>query len=210
MHPFGVLLAKSLPRRQFSLFGQTCSLNPGPWTIKEHVIVVLMATVALPTATAVDIILAIKLPVFFDDPDLGGNIGFQILIVLSTQFLGFGLAGLAREFLVYPPGRTWPLNLAKVSLFNALHRRHFDEAGEIQVDQEERDPPVHGWRISAFRFCLYAIAGGFVWFFFSAFIMPFMTYFNWPTWGAPDNKKLAIIMGSVTGLVGRAQSPDPD
>ena len=165
----------------------------------------LMATVSFPTATAIDIIIATKLPVFFDDPVLGGNLGYQFLIVLSTQFLGFGLAGLAREYLVFPPSMIWPLNLAKVSLFNALHRRRFDETGAVVVDAEvDRDPPVHGWRISGFKFCLYVTIGSFCWFFVTAFLCPFLTYFNWPTWIAPTNKKLAIIMGSFTGLVGRA------
>ena len=194
-------MAKTLPTHTFNLFGYRCSLNPGPWTVKEHVIVTLMATVSLPTATAIDIILSIKLPVYFNDPDLGGNWGFQILIVLSTQFLGFGLAGLAREYLVYPPAMTWPMNLAKVSLFNALHRRHFDEAGEVKVQRQGSDPAVNGWKISAFKFCLWVTLASFCWFFITAFLVPFLTYFNWPTWPAPDNKKLAIIMGSITGLV---------
>ena len=160
-----------------------------------------MATVSFPTATAIDIILATKLPVFFDDAELGGNLGYQFLIVLSTQFLGFGLAGLAREYLVYPPSMMWPLNLAKVSLFNALHRRSFDETGAVKVEHEAVDPPVHGWKITGYRFCLYVTAGSFCWFFVTAFLCPFLTYFNWPTWIAPQNTKLAIVMGSFTGMV---------
>lgn len=199
-HPLGVLLSKILPRRQFMLFGQLCSFNPGPWTVKEHVIVTMMATVSLPTATAVDIILAVKLPVFFDDPVLGGNYGFQFLIVLSTQFLGFGIAGLAREYLVYPSSMLWPLNLAKVSLFNALHRRHVDEYGQVRTSHpEEPDPPVNGWKISGFRFCLWVTLAGFVWFFVTAYLCPFLSYFNWPTWIAPNNAKLAILMGTLSG-----------
>ncbi|ORX36938.1 OPT oligopeptide transporter protein-domain-containing protein [Kockovaella imperatae] len=201
VHPVGVFMAKLLPTRRFNLMGHEMTLNPGPWNTKEHTIVTLMATVSFPTATAIDIIIATKLPVFFNDPELGGNLGYQFLIVLSTQFLGFGLAGMAREYLVFPPAMIWPLNLAKVSLFNALHRRRFDEHGEVVVDQEaDRDPPVHGWRISGFRFCLYVTMGSFAWFFVTAFLCPFLTYFNWPTWIAPTNKKLAIIMGSFTGL----------
>jgi OPT family oligopeptide transporter len=200
VHPIGILFAKVLPRRHFHIANHSFTLNPGPWTVKEHTIVTMMATVSFPTATAIDIILATKLPVFFDDPELGGKLGYQFLIVLSTQFLGFGLAGMAREYLVYPSSMIWPLNLAKISLFNALHRRHFDESGEVHVTQQGPDPPVHGWKITAFRFCLYATLASFCWFFVTAFLLPFMTYFNWPTWISPTNVKLAVIMGTFTGF----------
>lgn len=208
-HPLGLLLAKTLPNKSFRLpfCGVTrLSLNPGPWTVKEHTIVTLMATVSFPTATAIDVIVATKLPIFFNTPELGDKLGFQFLIVLSTQFLGFGLAGLSRDFLVYPSSMVWPLNLAKVALFNALHRRKVNKDGtveyETQTSEQEKgdDPPVHGWRVPSYRFCLYVTAGSFVWFFFTSFIMPFLTYFNWPTWTAPSNKRLAIVMGSITGL----------
>jgi len=202
VHPVAVILSKVLPRHQWTLFGRQWSLNPGPWTVKEHCIVTLMATVSFPTATALDIIMAIKIPVFFNNPVLGGNLGFQFLTILSTQFLGFGIAGLGREYLVYPSAMLWPLNLAKVSLCNALHKRKVDEAGVVHVDEDgSKDQPVHGWTISMFRFCLYATIGSFCWFFVTEFLAPFLLYFNWPTWIAPDNRKLSIIMGSVTGLV---------
>lgn len=160
-----------------------------------------MSTVALPTATGVDIVIAIANKNFFNDPSTGKAMGFQFLAVLSTQFLGFGLAGLARELLVYPSAMIWPLNLAKVSLFNALHKRQVDESGEVQVEAEGPEPAVHGWKVSMFRFCLYAAAASFCWLFVTAFLLPWFTYFNWPTLIAPTNKKLAIIMGSFTGLV---------
>ncbi|WRT64852.1 OPT family small oligopeptide transporter [Kwoniella shivajii] len=203
-HPIGVALSKLLPRRKFTTFGRTWSLNPGRWSIKEHCIVVLMATVSFPTATAIDVIIAVRQKAFFNDPEMGDNKGFQFLVVLSTQFLGLGVAGLARDYLVYPSAMTWPLNLAKLSLFNALHQRKVDEYGVVTLPdpnaEKEADPPVNGWKVSMFRFCLYATAGSFVWLFFTAFIFPALTYFNWPTWINPTNKKLAIIMGSVTGL----------
>ncbi|WWD00471.1 OPT family small oligopeptide transporter [Kwoniella sp. B9012] len=203
-YPIGVALARLLPKTKFTTFGRTWTLNPGPFTMKEHALIVLMATVSFPTATAVDVIIAIRQPVFFNDPEMGDNKGFQFLVVLSTQFLGFGVAGLARDYLVYPSAMTWPLNLAKLSLFNALHRRKVNEYGVVTLpkedEDEQQDPPVHGWKVSMFRFCLYATTASFVWFFFTAFIFPSLTYFNWPTWINPTNKKLAIIMGSITGL----------
>lgn len=34
--------------------------------------------------------------------------GYQILIALSTNAIGYGLAGLCRHFLVYPAYCVWP------------------------------------------------------------------------------------------------------
>ncbi|WVF69938.1 OPT family small oligopeptide transporter [Kwoniella sp. CBS 6097] len=204
-YPVGVGMSNWFPSARYRILGQTLSLNPGPWTIKEHGIVVLMATVSFPTATALDAIVAIRQPTFFNDQSLGDNKVFQLLVVLSTQFLGFGIAGLARDFLVYPSAMTWPSNLAKLSLFNALHGRKVNQEGYVEMSRyDERsskaEPAVHGWRISMFRFCIYVTAGSFVWFFITAFVAPVLAYFNWPTWVDPNSRKLAIITGSITGL----------
>lgn len=61
VHPIGMAMAKFLPRQHFHLGGHSFTFNPGPWTVKEHTIVTMMATVSFPTATAIDIILATKL-----------------------------------------------------------------------------------------------------------------------------------------------------
>ncbi|WVR04578.1 OPT family small oligopeptide transporter [Kwoniella sp. DSM 27419] len=203
-HPIGVSLARQLPPWSMNMMGWEWSLNPGPWTIKEHGIVVLMATVSFPTSTALDIIVSIRQKTFLNDQALGDDLGFQLLVVLSTQFLGFGIAGLARDYLVYPTAMTWPINLAKMSLFNALHGRRVNDQGFVEVEpsvsRNTPDQPVNGWKISMYRFCLYAAAASFAWLFITALIFPALTYFDWPTWLEPDNRKLAILMGSVTGL----------
>lgn len=175
VHPAGLAMAKLLPRGEFGVMGKRISLNPGPWTIKEHALVTIMATVALPTATAIDVIVAVKLQAYFNDAELGDSWGFQFLTVLSCTMLGFGIAGLAREFVVYPSAMIWPLNLAKISLFNALHRRTINADGVIDIsdnDNTQPDPPINGWRISMFRFCLYCIIGSFCYFFITSMIFP--------------------------------------
>lgn len=44
-----------------------------------------------------------------------------VLLILSTQMLGFGLSGLLYKLLVIPSKMIWPINLVSVSLFNTLH-----------------------------------------------------------------------------------------
>jgi hypothetical protein len=40
---------------------------------------------------------------------------------MSTQLIGFSVAGICKRFLVSPPSMIWPENLAMAALFNTLH-----------------------------------------------------------------------------------------
>lgn len=92
--PMGHGWAKVMPKRQFNTFGLRWSLNPGPFNIKEHSIIVVMASVSFSVAYATDIILAQKV---FYKQDFG--IPFQLMLTISTQSLGYGIAGIMRSFL---------------------------------------------------------------------------------------------------------------
>src|SRR5689334_21890479 len=59
--PCGHFLARVLPTREVDLFGYKFSLNPGPFSIKEHVLIGTMAACNTSTAYAVDIVLIQKL-----------------------------------------------------------------------------------------------------------------------------------------------------
>lgn len=48
--------------------------------------------------------------------------GWGILFLLTTQMIGYGLAGLFRDILVRPPNIYYPGVLPNVALFNAMHR----------------------------------------------------------------------------------------
>jgi len=92
--PMGHGWAKVMPTREFNTFGLRWSLNPGPFNIKEHSIIVVMAGVSFSVAYATDIILA---QVVFYKQNFG--IPFQLLLMISTQSLGYGIAGMMRRFL---------------------------------------------------------------------------------------------------------------
>ncbi|KAG0047440.1 hypothetical protein BGZ90_007885, partial [Linnemannia elongata] len=81
-YPFGKFMARVLP---------SGPLNPGPFNIKEHVLIALTANCAGGTAYAVDITVIQK--VFY-----GQDHGFLAnwLLILTTQTLGFGMAGVLR------------------------------------------------------------------------------------------------------------------
>lgn len=99
VYPIGCLWATVMPTRTFLFFGIPWTLNTGPFTIKEHVVVVLMSNVSIGYAYSTDALLALQGKPFYDI-NLGW--GFQLLFTLSSQLIGIGLAGLARRFLVWP------------------------------------------------------------------------------------------------------------
>lgn len=92
--PIGHGWAKFMPKKQFKTFGLKWSLNPGPFNIKEHSIIVVMASVSFSVAYATDIILAQKV---FYKQDFGTT--WQLMLTISTQSLGYGIAGIMRKFL---------------------------------------------------------------------------------------------------------------
>lgn len=99
VYPIGCLWAKVMPMRVFNMFGLKWTFNTGPFTLKEHVVVVLMANVSIGYAYSTDALLALQGKPFYNI-NLGW--GFQLLFTLSSQLIGIGLAGLARRFLVWP------------------------------------------------------------------------------------------------------------
>ncbi|KAF8920044.1 hypothetical protein BGZ58_004508, partial [Dissophora ornata] len=114
--PIGHFMARVLPTRQWNLFGWRFSLNPGPFSIKEHVLIGTMAACNSSTAYAVDIVILQN--VFYGDkkPFVAG-----LFLVLTTQITGFALAGAIRRFLVRPAHMIWPQTLVSASLFRSLH-----------------------------------------------------------------------------------------
>ncbi|CAI7657164.1 unnamed protein product [Penicillium glandicola] len=190
-YPCGVFFARVLPTTTYTVLGKSFTLNPGPFNQKEHMLISIMSNVAYGglngTAYVTYIFQVLKLDMFYGMKELADSAGFQILLTLSTQLIGYGCAGIARRFLVYPPAMLWPKNLAQIALNRALHN---DGASST----------TNGWTMSRYRFFLYCFGGMFFYFWFPDYIFQALSYFNWMTWIAPENVKLAIITGSIGGL----------
>lgn len=182
--PLGHGWAKVMPTRQFNTFGLKWSLNPGPFNIKEHSIIVVMASVSFSAAYATDILLA---QIAFYQQDFG--ILFQLMLVISTQSIGYGIAGMMRKFLVYPAAMIWPANLVSVTLMNAMYEYN-----------DKKDPTVFGGTIARYRWFGYICAGAFVYYFFPGFLAQFLSVFAFATWIAPNNPVVNQIFGGSTGL----------
>jgi OPT family small oligopeptide transporter len=191
-YPLGVGMAKFLPSYVFPLGPLSFTLNPGPFNEKEHMLITIMSNVAYGgfngTAYVTYILQVLRLPQYYNDQSLVNQPGWQITLVLATQLLGYGTAGLARRFLVYPQAMIWPKNLAQIALNKALHH------------DEGREDHVPGWRISRFKFLLYCFGGMFVYYWFPDYIFTALSSFNWMTWISPANVTLAVITGTWCGM----------
>jgi OPT family small oligopeptide transporter len=185
-YPVGKAWERFMPNKKFKFFGIECNLNPGVFSKKEHALVVIMANATFGggAAYATDVLLAQR--AFY-----GQNFGwaFEIFMCISTQMLGFGMAGFFTKYLVQPAAMIWPSTLINTALFSALH------------DRTKPDPrKVSGWKIGRYRLFLYTMIGSFCWYWFPGYIAPFLSVFAWVTWIKPQNVVVNQLFGGWTGL----------
>ncbi|KAE8810434.1 Oligopeptide transporter 4 [Hordeum vulgare] len=138
--PIGHFLAWVLLEKKFSVFGRECSLNPGPFNVKEHVLISIFANAGASfgggNAYAIGIVIIIK--AFYKR-----NISFvtSLLLVITTQ-LGsplvtpfFATANILVGYvlLVYImlPVAYWVLNLYSASRYPPFSNELFDASGQL-------------------------------------------------------------------------------
>ena len=188
------------------------SLNPGPWNIKEHVLVYIMANVAVGSPYALNAIVTSEV---YYNLDVG--YWFQLVLILATQLTGFGLAGLCRRFLVWPASMVWPQNLVACTLLNTLHAEDEDDAitGEEGpfgfLSRLTRRP------LTRYRYFIIVFVAGFLFFFlpgecsgFSVwiscadtrlgFLFEALSIFSFVCWAAPNNVVVNQLFGVHSGL----------
>ncbi|CDK24234.1 unnamed protein product [Kuraishia capsulata CBS 1993] len=158
-------------------------LNPGPFNIKEHALITIMANIAFGNgqAYATDIVMVLNLHynTFF-------GWGFNLCIVWATQCLGFAFAGLMRKILVEPSNMIWPSTLVTSTFLTNIHINDNHVA--------------NGWKISRLKFFLIVFAASFAWYWFPGYVFQALSYFAWPTWIAPNNVIVNQVFGAYSGI----------
>ncbi len=91
--------------------------NPHSFNSKEHLAVIIMSSSASGAAYATEVLAAQKL--FFG---VVPNAVVAVLLLFSSQLLGYGMAGVLRKSLVYPTYMLWPSVLPLSTLVETLHR----------------------------------------------------------------------------------------
>ncbi|GME90334.1 unnamed protein product [Ambrosiozyma monospora] len=183
LYPCGKFLELVLPDWGFNLFGTRYSLNPGPWSYKEQMFSTIIFNVALGSVYVFSNIQTQE--VYYGDTWL--TPAYKILLILSTQCLGFGFVGILRRFVIYPTECYWPTLLPTLALNKALL-------------VPEKKETLNGWKISRYYFFFIVFGGMFVYYWIPGYLFQALGYFSWMTWIAPDNFNLAAVCGSQFGL----------
>jgi hypothetical protein len=110
---------------------------------------------------------------------------YNFLLLVSTEMLGYGLAGICRRWLVYPSDMIWPSALQSVNFLNTMHR--------------DKNEPVGRWTISRYRLFFWSLLAMFLY----SFIPQLVTFFKklpiltmiWP-----KSKTVNLIFGVEQGL----------
>ncbi|KIJ51353.1 hypothetical protein M422DRAFT_158620 [Sphaerobolus stellatus SS14] len=185
-YPFGKFAAYILPIRTYSIpfpkrLGGPCevSLNPGPFNIKEHALIFMMSNIAVGPPYALN---ATIVGSFFYNIRLGP--WFELLLVLSTQLTGMGLAGMCRRLLVYPASMVWPNYLVLCTLLNTLHAEDDDMSGGI----------------TRYRFFTYVAGGAFLFYFLPGYLFRALGFFSWICWIKPNNVLVNQLFGFNSGM----------
>jgi hypothetical protein len=178
--PLGKFMAWALPRYRFSAFGYSFSLNPGPFTIKEHALISIMVNIAADGASVTDISAAMRIVYGVRWP-----VGKQFFLGIVLQLMGFTFAGIMRQFLVWPARMIWPGALVRCALLNAMHQNY----GKKETKHISRE-----------RFLYIAILCSFVWYWVPGYLWTGLSVFNWVCWIAPNNVVVNSLFGTTTGL----------
>lgn len=154
--------------------------NPGPFNIKEHTMISIMATVGVSSAYSTDIFIVQHA---YYKQHLSA--GYMILLTLSTQLIGFSYAGFCRQVLVWPASMIWPVNLTNTAFLTSMHENSF--IGSFR-----------GWS----RFRMFSVAAGamFLWEIVPSYLFTGLAIFSWPAWAAPKNKGVNVVFGGSGGI----------
>lgn len=185
LYPCGWLLAYILPKWKFKIWRYTFDLNPGPWTFKEQMLATIFFSVSGSVSYVSYNIHVQKVKRFYNNHWV--TFGYETLLILSTNFMGFGFAGIMRKFAVYPTRAIWPTLFPTLALNKALMN-------------PEKKEVINGWKISRYSFFFIVFAASFLYFWIPNYLFTALSTFSWLAWTKSDNFNLAAITGSQSGL----------
>lgn len=154
-------------------------LNPHPFNIKEHVMIVIMSGSASVCALATEVLAVQNL---WYSP-VSKAVG--IFMIFSSQILGYGIVGVLRKTLVYPTRMIYPNVLPQVSTLQALHN---DKGG---IGNKKK--------LKVFYIAFFCM---FVWEIFPEWMFELLIGFSIPCLAAPHSSVVSNIFGGTNGNEG--------
>lgn len=166
--------------------GGRLNSDQNPWSFKEQMLASLAVSVSLGSPYAANAIIAQSNDYFYGF-GAAKSIGYMVMLTLSSTFMGFGLAGLSRAFLVYPSKFVWYGVLPTIALNRTL------------VESQPRRN-IHGWKLTRYEFFGIFFICSFLWYWVTNYFFQALSFFDWPAWIAPNNVSLQAITGFSDGL----------
>ncbi|KAG0011323.1 hypothetical protein BGZ80_000768 [Entomortierella chlamydospora] len=175
----GNLMSRTLPCTEVNLGLFKFNLNPGPFSVKEHVLVTLAASAGA-TSNLGEIIVSVK-DLFYHEQM---HPVAAIFLMWATIWMGYSFAAIGRSFLLYDPDLIWPSALMQTALYRTLR-------GEGQsLDISKKQMRVF-WAV---------LFGVFFWSFLPEYVFPFTASLAVLCWFAPRNDTVKFISSGLGGM----------
>ncbi|KAF9912173.1 hypothetical protein EC991_000583 [Linnemannia zychae] len=184
-YSLGKGMARFLPTNKITIGSYALSFNPGPFNIKEHAMIGIAVSSGAGAAYAIDILSATDLFLNFRINHFG-----SLAMVITTQCVGYGMAGMLRKYLVYPAEMVWWSNLVQVVFYNTMHN----------TDEFKRIRLVRGW--TRMKFFWVVAACCFLYQLLPQWIAPILIYFDWVCWIKPFDMNFWALFSSTSGTAG--------
>ncbi|KAL1846380.1 OPT superfamily [Paecilomyces lecythidis] len=181
-HYVGHFFARTIPaviiRIPFTRW--SFSTNPGPWSIKEHVLVTLTA------ASGATYNLGFA-PIAMAELYYGEKVNpaVAIFFMFAIVWIGYAFAAIARQLLLYEPTYIWPQALMQTTLFETFRK-------------SDRSSPLAKRQMMIFFLSLLGMT---LWQFLPEYAFPFTSSLAFLCWVAPRNP-VANFIGSGLGGMG--------
>ncbi|KAL1592371.1 OPT superfamily [Paraconiothyrium brasiliense] len=180
-HYVGHWLADILPKKtvRVPFTNRGFSLNPGPWSAKENVLVTVTAASGATSNAAWS---CISLAQLYYDTKIPA--AACIFFMWAIVYIGYAMAALARQFLLYDPVYVWPYSLMQTAVFETLHKSVRDS----WIAKKQK----------------YVFFGAFVfmtlWEFLPEYAFPMLSSLSFLCWVAPRNAVANFIGAGIGGM----------
>lgn len=181
-HYAGHFLAATLPNKVIKIpfCNFSFNMNPGPWSIKEHVLVTLTAASGATSNMAFTPLTMAE--IYYHERV---NPVAALAFMFGVVWLGMAFAAICRNLLLYEPSNIWPQALMQTTLFETF--RKTSSASKLARRQ-----------MRVFFLCLFGMT---LWQLLPEYVFPFVSSLAFLCWVAPGNE-VANFIGSGLGGMG--------
>jgi hypothetical protein len=166
--PMGHFLARVLPTKSWTVFGQSFTLNPGPFNQKEHTLIAILCIA--PTGFNSGMLATFVWTAMVKYFHIPVSAGYRFMFLFTTQSLSLGLSYMFGKILVEPSYCIWPSALPTCTLLTSMHDKKFQEK------------VANGWSMNRMKFFWIMLAATAAYQFLPGYIFTGLSTFAFVTW----------------------------